>query len=140
MAQMPGRLNQIASYSGFKPRYPVSAEPQSAKWAGLQLDRESMLRQLFRSLDFNSDGVLTLDEVKRLVNAALLDPEDPMLKDAFATADFSGNDGGGGDGGLTVDELIHSSLESTAALSDEQFDAWCAQWSAIAAEAMAPTA
>ena len=134
---MPGRHNQISGYTGFQPRYPLAEEPNSAKWVSLQLDREAMLLRLFASIDLNSDGVLSLDEMKRLAEGALIDPEHPGIKAAFAKADFSGLDGMGGDGTLTVHEVIHSTLESTASFSDEQFEAYCAQWIAVAKEVLA---
>jgi len=136
--QMPGRNHHISGYTGYQPRYPTADEPQSAKWVNLQLDREAMLRGLFARLDFNSDGVLTIDELKRLAGAGGLDMESPAIKEAFAAADYSGNVGGGGDGVLTVDEVIVSSLEQTASLDDQQFADWCIVWFDIASAALAP--
>ena len=37
------------------------------------LDREALVRELFALIDFNSDGVLTRDEVERLGKAGMFD-------------------------------------------------------------------
>lgn len=112
---------QISGFSGFIPRCPIAADPDASKWTSLVIDREAMLRQMFAAMDLNSDGMVSKEELSKLCKAALVDPEAPMVQAAFQTADFSGQ-GGGGDGSLSVDEIIIFNLEQTAALSDEQFD------------------
>eukprot|EP00966_Prymnesium_polylepis_P203751 4720421-Prymnesium_polylepis.1 len=68
---------------------------------------------MFAAMDLNSDGMVSKEELSKLCKAALVDPEAPMVQAAFQTADFSGQ-GGGGDGSLSVDEIIIFNLEQTA--------------------------
>lgn len=87
----------------------------------LVINREAMLRSMFAAMDLNSDGKVSKDEVAKLCQANMVDPESEAVKAAFQTADFSGQ-GGGGDGSLSIDEIIVWNLERTAGLDDAQFE------------------
>lgn len=115
--------SQISGYSGFVPRCPIAADPEASQWTALVIDREAILRDVFAAMDLNSDGVVSKEEVKRLCQVALVDPDDPKILAAFQGADFSGTTGGGDDA-LSVNEIIVWNLEKTAALSDDEFTAF----------------
>jgi len=115
--------SQISGFSGFVPRCPIAADPDASKWTDLVINREAMLRMMFAHMDMNSDGQVSKDEVAMLAEAALVDPNSAMVKAAFQEADFSGL-GGGGDGALSVDEIIVFNLEKTAGLTDREFEEW----------------
>lgn len=113
--------SQLPGFCGFVPMGPIAADLEASKWLDLVLDREGLMRAMFAAMDFNSDGVLSMDEVAKITTAFGFDPESDAVKDAVATADFSGL-GGGGDGTITVEEHIIFMLERTAAMSDEEFE------------------
>ncbi|KAL1526977.1 hypothetical protein AB1Y20_015666 [Prymnesium parvum] len=115
--------SHISGFSGFVPRAPLSTDPHAVHWTGLTINREQMLRDMFAAMDLNSDGKVTKEEMAKLCEAALIDPDSEAVKGAFLAADFSGS-AGGGDGSLSVEEVIIWNLERSAGLSDEQFEEW----------------
>ena len=62
--------SQISGFSGYVPRGPIASDPEASKWVDLQMNRDVLLRSMFAGMDLNSDGMVSREELNKLLKVA----------------------------------------------------------------------